>query len=265
MDFSPVIGLVLVISGVIVGFINTLAGGATIISITTFMVLGLPLPMANGTNRVPVVLQNLTSCVTFFRKRLLDMRTGVRLAVPTIVGNVAGSQIASTVDEGVFRICLGVVLLMVLGFMAFSSEKRLKGSGERGGPIVIRPWHYVWFLAIGFYSGYIYVGLGYLILAVAMMSMKLDLVRANALKGFIVLVSTPFALAVFILNGQVNYLYGLVHAVGNVIGAYVASAYAVGWGVRFLRLFMVVVTIVCLADVLELISLREMILSVLRA
>ena len=265
MDFSPLIGLVLVVSGIIVGFVNTLAGGATIISITTFMVLGLPLSMANGTNRVPVVLQNFTSCVTFFRKKLLDMRLGLKLAIPTVVGNVIGSQVASTVDEDIFRVCLGVVLLVVLGFMAFSNERRLREGGVATAPVVVRPWHYVAFLLIGFYSGYIYVGLGYLILAVAMMSMKMDLVRANALKGFIVLVSTPFALAVFMLNGQVNYFYGLVHAVGNILGAYIASQYAVGWGVRFLRLFMVIVILVCLADLFGWISLREMVRSVLIA
>lgn len=261
MELSGGIVVVLVISGILVGFINTLAGGATIISMTTFMALGMPIAVANGTNRIAVVLQNLTSSANFFKKNLLDVRMGLKLSVPAIVGNIVGSQLAVTINEDVFRICLAVVLTAILGFMVLSTDKRLKGDGNSN--FRVRPIHYFWFLLIGFYGGYVYVGLGYLILAVTIASMRLDIVTSNALKGFVVLVSTPFSLAVFIYNNDVNYVYGLVHALGNIIGAYFASQYAIGWGVRFLRMFMMVVIVVCIADLFEFISLRELVLSVL--
>lgn len=261
MEISYGVVLIFIISGILVGFINTLAGGGTIISVTTFMIMGLPLVDANGTNRIPVLFQNLTSSWMFFRKKLLNIRLGLKLVVPMIVGNVIGSQVASTVDAEIFRWCLAVVLFAVLWFMVTSNDKRLKGDAS--ATFVIRPIHYFWFLLIGFYCGYIYIGMGYLILAVTIMGMKMDLVTANAIKCFVVLVSAPFSLAVFMWNGHVNYLYGLVHAIGNIIGAYVASQYAIGWGVRFLRLFMIIVTIVSIADLFNLISLRNLILQML--
>lgn len=261
MDISYGAVLIFVISGILVGFINTLAGGGTIISMTTFMVMGLPLADANGTNRIAVVLQNLTSSANFFKKRLLDVRLGLKLSIPAIIGNIVGSQIASTINAEIFKWCLAIVLFAVLGFMVLSKDKRLKGDGS--GSVTIRWIHYFWFFLIGLYGGYIYIGLGYFILAVTVMSMRMDIVTANAIKGFVVLVSTPFSLAVFMWNGHVHYTYGLLHAVGNIIGAYIASQYAVSWGVRFLRLFMIIITLVSIADLFSLISLKQIILGTL--
>ena len=72
MTDSLIIIIMLVVSGIIVGVINTLAGGGAIISMTLFMVLGLPIVVANGTNRIAVVLQNLTSSLAFRRLDSLE-------------------------------------------------------------------------------------------------------------------------------------------------------------------------------------------------
>ena len=93
----------LIVSGIFVGFINTLAGGGTIISLSLFMFLGLPANIANGTNRVAVILQNLTSVSEFRRKKVLDFKKGNKLAIPTMVGAVVGAQIASDINEAIFR------------------------------------------------------------------------------------------------------------------------------------------------------------------
>ena len=57
MTYLEVIALI--VSGLFVGFINTLAGGGTIISLTVLMILGLPANVANGTNRIPIIIQNI--------------------------------------------------------------------------------------------------------------------------------------------------------------------------------------------------------------
>ena len=84
------IEIILILSGVLVGVINTLAGGGAIITMTLFTVLGLPIGVANGTNRIAVILQNFTSSVAFIRKRMLDIKSGVKLALPAVVGNIVG-------------------------------------------------------------------------------------------------------------------------------------------------------------------------------
>ena len=89
MELDLTITLILIGSGIIVGAINTLAGGGAIISMTLFMVLGLPISVANGTNRIAVVLQNFTASLAFLRKRMLDIKSGIKLSIPAVIGNIA--------------------------------------------------------------------------------------------------------------------------------------------------------------------------------
>ena len=251
--------IMLVVSGIVVGIINTLAGGGSIITMTVFMVLGMPITMANGTNRIAVLLQNLTASVTFLRKRMLDVKNGLLLSIPVIIGNIAGSLVASRINETVFKICYGVVLSFILLYMIFDNHKRFHG----GSRMEVKPYHYLWFLLIGFYGGYIYIGLGYIILAITLWSMKMDIVTANVIKGFVIFIATPFSLAVFMINGQVEYSYGLLHGLGNVIGAWLASHYFVGWGGRFIKIFTIVIVLVCFADLVGVLSLHDIFSSML--
>ena len=256
------IEIILILSGVLVGIINTLAGGGAIITMTLFTVLGLPIGVANGTNRIAVILQNFTSSVAFIRKRMLDIKSGVKLALPAVVGNIIGSLVATRISDTIFTICMAVVLTVVLLYMIFDqSHKHPHIHG--GHPLDIKPLHYLWFLLLGFYGGYIYIGLGYVILAVTIWSMKLDIITANVIKGFIIFAATPFSLIVFIMNDQVDYIYGLWHGIGNVIGAIFASHFAMNWGVKFVRYFTLLILIICFADLIGVISLQNILRSVL--
>lgn len=252
--------ILLLVSGIIVGVINTLGGGGSVISMALFMAMGLPVNVANGTNRIAVVLQNLSSTLTFIRKRMLDIKSGLLLSIPAIIGNILGSMVAMEVDDTTFRICLSVVLAVILIYLIFDRQRPHLHTGHS---LTIRWWHYIWFLVVGFYGGYIYIGLGFLILAVTIWTMKLDIITANVLKGCVIFLSTPFALAVFMINGQVDYGVGLLHGAGNIIGAVLASHWAIGWGVKFVKIFTLVVIVVSFIDLMGWISLQSLLSSML--
>ncbi len=260
MDLSLTIILILLGSGLVVGFINTLAGGGSAISLTIFMALGLPVQVANGTNRVAILMQNLSSTATFTRKKMIDWSSGLRLGIPAIIGTGVGAQIAVTMNQQVFRIYMAIIIIAVLIF-TLAGNKLFKRSGAEIRRI--RPSHYFVFFLIGLNCGYIFVGTGYLVLLTTMGLLHLDIVKSNVIKNFIILLAIPFSLVVFIVNGDINYAYGLIHGAGNMVGAFLASHYAIGWGTKFLRWFMVAAVLVCLADVVGLISIREFVLSII--
>jgi uncharacterized membrane protein YfcA len=250
--------LALIVSGVFVGFINTLAGGGTIISLSIFMFLGLPAGIANGTNRVAVILQNITSVNEFRRKKVLDFKKANKLVIPTMIGAIVGAQIASDINEAVFRKAIGVVLIIMMYFILTKPSQWLKGTEA----LMEKPVSWIQviiFFTIGVYGGFVQVGVGYFILAGVVLGAGYDLVRANAIKVWIVLLYTPLALVVFILNDQVRWDYGLVHAIGNIIGAYVASRFAVSWGANFVRWVVIVVIVIFASDLLGIINIREVV------
>jgi len=251
----------LIVSGVFVGFINTLAGGGTIISLSLFMLLGLPANIANGTNRVAVILQNLTSVSQFRKQNLLDFKKANKLAIPTMIGAMVGAQIASDINENIFRKAVAVVMLVMVYFIIAKPSQWLKGTRALQEKPV--SWiQIVIFFLIGVYGGFVQVGVGYFILAGVVLGAGYELVKANAIKVWIVLLYTPLALIVFILHDQVHWTYGLIHAIGNIIGAFIASRFAVSWGANFVRWVIIVVILIFSSDLLGIINIREMITHV---
>ena len=247
--------VLLLLSGVLVGIINTLGGGGSVITMSLFMAMGMPIGVANGTNRIAVLLQNLSATVAFLRKGMLHLRSCLLLSLPAILGNILGAIVATDVSDTIFKSCLSVVLVVILIYLVLGKDKEQVIGGHG---LQIKWWHYLWFFLIGFYGGYIYIGLGFLILAITIWTMNLDIVTANVIKGFVIFLSTPFALAVFIYNDQVLWSEGLLHAAGNIVGALLASHWAMSWGVKFVRWFTLVIIVVFFLDLVEWISLHDM-------
>lgn len=252
--------VLLLASGILVGIINTLGGGGSVITMSLFMAMGMPIGIANGTNRIAVLLQNLSATIAFLRKGMLHIKSGVLLSLPAILGNIFGALVATEVSESVFKICLSVVLAVILIYLLLGKDNE-QVTGGHG--LKIRWWHYIIFFIIGFYGGYIYIGLGFLILALAIWTMKLDIITANVIKGFVIFLSTPFALAVFVYNGQVEWMAGLLHGAGNILGALLASHWAMSWGVKFVRWFTLFIIVVFFVDLMGWISLQNLLSGLL--
>ena len=234
--------VLIIVTGVVCGFINTLAGSGSLISLPILMFIGLPAHEANGTNRIGIFVQNLVGAVNFFRKKVLDVRTGLILGIPAIVGSVAGAFIVLELPERAVEITVGVILLIMLIPVILKPGQWLR---KMQAEIKHKRWllNMAIFMLIGVYGGFIQAGVGIFLLAALVMNMGYDLVRANALKVFINLMFTPFALIVFFARGEVDIAAGLLLAIGNGAGAYIASNWAVSWGPVFVRYVLIVVIV----------------------
>ncbi|RME75152.1 MAG: sulfite exporter TauE/SafE family protein [Chloroflexi bacterium] len=199
-------------------------------------------------------MQNVVGVSSFRQQKVLDWRGGLKLALPAIIGSIAGAQIAVNLNETVMRRTIGLLMVVMLVVILVRPKRWLQGRGEVDhSQFGWRQW--IIFFFIGAYGGFIQAGVGIFLLAGLVLSAGYDLVRANAVKVFIVLCFTIFALGVFILNGQVVWQVGLVLAVGNMLGAWVASRMAVKRGANFVRWLLVAVVAVSAAKLLGLFDL----------
>lgn len=246
-----------------VGFINTLAGGGTIISLSALMLVGLPANIANGTNRIAVTIQTLTSVAFFRHHHVLDTQKGFRLGIPVIIGSILGAQVATTLPEQIFERIIGVIILFMLAFVVYKPQKWLKGQIHLQKKKVSTG-QYILFFFLGIYGGFLHVGIGYFLLASLVFNAGYDLVKANAVKVFIVLLYAPFTLLVFILHGEVHYRYGLILAAGNVIGALIASRLSITKGTGFVRWVMIIVILVFSSHLLGIVDIKTLIQSGLK-
>lgn len=239
MDLSWWFIPALIGAGFLCGFINTLAGSGSLITLPLLMFLGLPANVANGTNRVAILLQNMVGVASFRQQKVFTFKEGIWLAVPAVVGSLAGAALAVNLDDRIMTRVIAGLLIFMFFIILFKPDAWIKGQA---GLIRSKPswWQVLIFFAIGVYGGFIQAGVGFFLLAGLVLGAGFDLVKANAIKLMIVLLYTPFALVVFILNDQVYWTAGLILAIGNMLGAWVASRFAVSWGARAVRIILLV-------------------------
>ncbi|KAA3647750.1 MAG: sulfite exporter TauE/SafE family protein [Chloroflexi bacterium] len=240
-------------AGFVAGFINTLAGSGSVVTLPLLIFVGLPATVANGTNRVAILLQNVVGVSSFRRENMLDTRGALILGIPAVVGSIIGANIAANLNEEVLQTVIGVIMVIMLFVILVRPKRWLEGelTHLEGWPSW---WQWLLFFAIGMYGGFIQAGVGVFLLAGLVLGAGYDLVRANAVKVGIVLLFTIFALAVFVLNDQVNWFIGFVLAIGNMLGAWVATKVAVDKGAIWVRRLLIVVVIFSAARFLGIID-----------
>ena len=234
--------ILVVFVGAAAGFINTLAGSGSLLTLPVLIFLGLPANVANGTNRIGILMQSIAAIGGFKQKKVFDWREGIWLTIPAAIGAFIGSMVAVDIDELLMNRIIGVLLVFMFVLLLVKPERWLNPSVSSYGTR-LTPLRFIIFTAIGFYGGFIQVGVGYFLLAGLVLGAGIDLVKANAIKVLITFVFTLLALGVFIYNKQVNYSIGITMGIGNMLGAWVATHVAVKRGAVFIRWFLLICVI----------------------
>jgi hypothetical protein len=241
MDQNALLLAAVPIAGFAAGFINTLAGSGSLLTLPLLILLGLPANVANATNRVGVVLQNVVAVATFRQHGALDLAGSWKLIVPTIVGSVLGALLAVDLDEVMLRRVIGVLLLVLLGVMLFNPQRWIAEHATRREPRLIV--EVPLFFAIGVYGGFIQVSVGLFLIAGLVLGAGYNLIHANAMKNLMVLLFTVAALAVFIVNDQVQWTLALLLGAGQAVGAWVAARTAIKHDAEFVRWTVIVIVV----------------------
>jgi uncharacterized membrane protein YfcA len=239
--------LAVVGAGFAAGFINTLAGSGSLITLPLLIFIGLPPTIANGTNRVGILLQNIVAVGSFRQQKMLEWKSGLTLAIPAVLGSLVGAQIAVDLDERTMERAIGVVMVAMLFVILFQPNRWLQGRQEKKAPVWLEM---LVFFAVGAYGGFIQAGVGVFVLAALVLVSGFDVVRGNAVKVLIILLFTISAIAVFLINGQVNWGVGLLLALGSSAGAWVGCRVAFKQGARFVRWILIAVVVVSALDLL---------------
>ncbi len=235
-------------AGILAGFINTLAGGGSLLTLPILIFLGLPTAVANGTNRIAIVAQCAFAVAGFKKKGVSNFKLSLLLSTPAIIGAIIGAYFAIDISDLLFRRVLAVIMLLVLGLILWNPRQEGGHSNSVGRRQLITAMAALFF--IGIYGGFIQVGVGFIIIAALTTITKFNLIVTNSHKVFIAGIYTIFALIVFAFNGKVCWEIGLCLAAGMGLGGWIGSHWAVKKGERWIR---VVLTICVVAMVIKLI------------
>jgi len=234
------VGLILV-TGIAAGFMNTLGGGGSLLTLPMLIFLGSPAAVANGTNRIALMAQNIVGVSNFRRKGFFYPKLGIILAIPAVFGSLLGARFAISVPEELFQKILAVIMIVVLILILTRPEKKflkeIEGENLSTARLVVSIFV---FFGVGLYGGFINAGVGFVIIVALTLITGMSLVKINSLKLFIVLIYISSSLVVFIIHGKVDWILGLTLAIGNALGAYLGSNFAVSKGDKWIRVFIVI-------------------------
>ena len=249
---GPLTYLLLFAAGALAGTLNVLAGGGSFITLPLLIFLGLPSTVANGTNRIAILVQNAGAVWNFNRHGVMDWSWLRRAALPALAGAGLGTWAAVRVGDASFQRILATLMVVFAVVMLVDPVRSRFGragstdepeSDRKAKPALSGAGFSAAFFAAGVYGGFVQAGVGFFILALAMLA-GLDLVRGNALKVLVVLVYTPLALVLFAIAGKVDWAMGAALAGGNLLGGLLGSHLTVLKGHAWVKRVVVVMILV---------------------
>jgi uncharacterized membrane protein YfcA len=209
----------------IAGMINALAGNGSVITLTILTeLLGLPGNIANGTNRVGVLFNAAGAMTGFVGKRDMHYRRDIIFIMPVVIGAIAGILLATRVTHAQFMGVFKVLMLLMLIVILVKPERWLI---EKPGKSSLPQWLiWVMMLGLGFYGGFIQMGMGVFYLAVLVLVARLPMIEANTIKALSVGLFTILAVLIFAISGQIVWYIGLTMGVAQFFGGWISAHYA---------------------------------------
>lgn len=218
----------LVGGGIVAGVVNTLAGAGSLLTVPLLVLIGLPGTLANGTNRVGIVVHNLVASWRFRAEGLSGFRTALPMLIPIGLGSLVGAFAISQVADKTFERLFGVVMVLLLVPIVWRAPSvRLARQRSPLSSFVV-------FLGIGLYGGAFQAGVG-IALILALSYAGVDLLRANSIKVVINAMLVLVALPVFIVQQQIAWQPAMALAAGYGIGGALGVRLAVVGGERLIR------------------------------
>jgi uncharacterized membrane protein YfcA len=234
IDIEPQAAVTLIVTGILAGLCNALAGGGTFFTFPAFLGAGLPPVVANASNAIAVWPGHAFAAVGY-RKELATRRAGLGAAIAAaLAGGICGALLLVVIEDDAFARLIPFLLLAATLLFAGGERLNRRLVGVAGdidrGPALVR--HGCLFV-FSVYGGFFGAGLGVILMAGLLILGVTDLAENNALKNLLGAVITSVAVAIFAVSGLVSWPHTLIAlagaAVGGLLGARVAHRLSAAW------------------------------------
>ena len=220
MDLSAVDYGLAALASVGAGFVNAVAGGGTLITFPTLVALGVDSVPSNMTNTVAL-------CPGYFGGTLAQRRDLegqrhrlVAFSIVAAIGGLIGSFLLAISSEKLFNSLVPFLILGACALLVFQDpiKRRLRVSTDETPDAVPSVGVLAAMLLTCTYGGYFGAGMGIVTLATLGILLPDRLVRINALKQAITLVTNIVAATFFAFSGQVVWSLVVVMAPAALVG-----------------------------------------------
>ena len=230
----------LILLGSVAGFFNVMVAGGSLLTIPLLIFMGLPPVVANGTNRIAILIQNIVASGRYHQKKLIPFPFAFGPAIAAALGSILGAYIATHIDGQNFQRILAVIMILV-AFTLFTNPSHKDLQPRINGK-------YKWltiiaFFFVGIYGGFLHAGIGVFMLMILTGISRFSLKNANAIKIFVAMVYVACSIFIFIINDAINWKFGLILAIGNTIGGWIGTQVVINKGEQWIKVLLIIVVI----------------------
>lgn len=240
MEITLNVILIIIAFGFLAAFIDAVVGGGGLISIPALLAVGMPPSLALGTNKLASSFGSLTSAIKFIRSKKVDLPIVLKLFPFVFLFAAGGASLATFLPAQALKPLVIIILTLVLIYTIFKKEwgnVRTFSKLTIGKAIVF----VTLLLIIGFYDGFLGGGTGSFILFVLLM-FGFDFLSAAGNAKVLNFASNLGALVLFIILGQVDFIYGFIMAISMIIGSYIGAQFAIKKGVGYVKILFIIIT-----------------------
>jgi len=179
MELMPEKVVILILAGALSAALNTLASSGSAVTLPLLEFMGLPAPMANGTNRISMFFGSITRILSFHRSGVLEWRPALLFSIPTFVGAILGALIGIKIS--VLQMKWAIDIALVVAFVLILVNPKRWIHSQAATQLRMGPRQWALFFLVGIWAGFIVLDSGTYLLLVLVLSVGCDLVRANAI------------------------------------------------------------------------------------
>jgi len=230
----------LLAGGAVAGALNTLASSGSAVTLPLLILLGIPPGIANGTNRLSVLLGSFSAVISFQKSGSIPWQKAFRLSVPLAIGSILGAGTATLLSDDNIQFVINVAIILALAVLVIGSKKFVS-SGEASQEVE-SPYIAPSLGLVGFWTGFIVLDSAtYMILALVMLG-SMDVTKANPIKALFLLIASILTIPIFFLQGQIAWAPGILLATGSSVGSWWAAKIAIQpWIKRWVYLLLIAI------------------------
>lgn len=215
------------------GFVDSIAGGGGLISLPAYMISGIPVHSAIGTNKLSSGMGTSLATWRYYKNGYIEWKLALVCAVCAWFASNLGAHLGLLLDDGVFKI----VLLFILPLTAYYVFKCKVLDVEREPFSKKKTTVIAMAVAsvIGAYDGFYGPGTGtfLILLLTSMAHMKLS--EANGISKVINLTTNISSFTVLLLEGKVYLLLGAMAGLFSIMGNYIGTTFFDRGGAKFVK------------------------------
>lgn len=225
----------------IAGFVDAVAGGGGLISLPAYMMTGMPIHMAAGSNKFSASCGTVIAAGKYIKSGKIKWQVAIYSALGAILGSTIGTKLALYISDKHLKLLMLIAIPLVA--LLIMTQKHLGETPQEQtlDHLKVSSLSLLIGVSIGCYDGLIGPGTGTFMILGFSGLLGLDLVTSSGCAKVSNLASNITSVILYFIGGKVVFTLAIPAAFCSVLGGYMGARFAIKGGAKQVRYIIFIV------------------------